>query len=89
MRKSTTIFDFFKRKDSDSSEINVPIQENVHPPIPENVNVPIEFFFSFEKWKYFEELLVISLNFHHYEISNPIRCFMKIKNFFGALQYWA
>ena len=58
MKKSTTIFDFFKRKDSNSSKVNVglpttnvaipipenvnvPILENIHSPIPENVDVPI------------------------------------------------
>ena len=52
MKKSTTMFDFFKRKDSNSSEVNmrlplilenvdVPILENMHFPILENVDVPI------------------------------------------------
>ena len=58
MKKPTTIFDFFKRKDSNFSEVNVglpttnlvipipenvdvPILENIHSQIPENVDVPI------------------------------------------------
>ena len=58
MKKSTTMLDFFKRKYSNSSEVNMglpttnvaipipenvdaPILENVHFPIPENVDVPI------------------------------------------------
>ena len=58
MKKSTTMLDFFKRKDSNSSEVNVelpttnvaipilenvdiPILENIHSPIPENANVLI------------------------------------------------
>ena len=58
MKKPTTMFDFVKRKDSNSSEVNVglsttnlaipipenvdiPILENIHSPIPENVDVPI------------------------------------------------
>ena len=52
MKKSTTMFDFFKRKDSNSSEVNmrlplilenvdVPILENMHSPIPKNVDVSI------------------------------------------------
>ena len=58
MKKSTTMLDFFKRKCSNSSKVNVglpttnvvipilenvdaPILENVHFPIPENVDVPI------------------------------------------------
>ena len=58
MIKSTTMFDFFKRKDSNSSEVNVglpttnvaipilenvdvPILENIHSPISKNVNVSI------------------------------------------------
>ena len=44
------MFDFLKRKYSNSSEVNVglpitnvtiPILENIHSPIPENVDVPI------------------------------------------------
>ena len=50
MKKSTTMFDFFKRKDSNSSEVNVglpttnlviPISENVDVPILENIHSPI------------------------------------------------
>ena len=50
MKKSTTMLDFFKRKDSNSSEVNVglpttkfsiPILENIHSSISENVNVTI------------------------------------------------
>ena len=52
MKKSTTMLDFFKRKDStsNSSEVNVelpttnvaiPILENIDVPIPEDVDVPI------------------------------------------------
>ena len=42
MKKSTTMFDFFKRKDSNSSEVNVGLPTtNVAIPIPENVDVPI------------------------------------------------
>ena len=42
MKKSTTIFDFFKRKDSNSSEVNVALPTtNVAILIPENVDVPI------------------------------------------------
>ena len=50
MKKSTTMLDFFKRKDSNSSEVNmglpttnfsIPILENIHSPISKNVNVPI------------------------------------------------
>ena len=38
MKKSTTIFDFFRRKDSNSSEVNVRLPTtNVAIPIPENV----------------------------------------------------
>lgn len=42
MKKSTTMFDFFKRKDSNSSVVNVGLPTtNVAIPILENVNVPI------------------------------------------------
>ena len=50
MKKSTTMLDFFKRKCSNSSEVNVglpttnvaiPIPENVDAPILENVDAPI------------------------------------------------
>ena len=50
MKKSTTMLDFFKRKCSNSSEVNVglpttnvaiPIPKNVDAPILENVDVPI------------------------------------------------
>ena len=50
MKKSTTIFDFFKRKYLNSSEVNVelpttnvaiPILENVDIPILENIHSPI------------------------------------------------
>ena len=42
MKKSTTIFDFFRRKDSNSSEVNVRLPTtNVAIPIPKNVDVPI------------------------------------------------
>ena len=58
MKKSTTMFDFFKRKDSNSLEVNVglpttnilipilenvgvSILENIHSPIPKYVNIPI------------------------------------------------
>ena len=58
MQKSTTMLDFFKRKGSNSSEVNVglpttnvaipilenvdvPILENMHFLIPENVDIPI------------------------------------------------
>ena len=58
MKKSTTIFDFFKRKVSNDLEANtsgvtlpttnveenpdVPIEENLDVPIEENLDVPIE-----------------------------------------------
>ena len=58
MKKSTTMLDFFKRKYSNSYEVNVglsttnvaipilenvddPILENMHSSIPKNVDVPI------------------------------------------------
>ena len=42
MKKSTTIFDFFKRKYSNSSEVNVGLPiTNVTIPIPENMDVLI------------------------------------------------
>ena len=50
MKKSTTMLDFFKRKCSNSSEVNVgllttnvaiPIPKNVDAPILENVHFPI------------------------------------------------
>ena len=42
MKKPTTMFDFFKRKDSNSSEVNVGLPTtNLAIPIPENVDVPI------------------------------------------------
>ena len=50
MKKSTTMLDFFKRKDSNSFEVNmklpttnvaIPILEIMHVPILENVDVPI------------------------------------------------
>ena len=50
MKKSTTMLDFFKRKCSNSSEVNVglpttnvaiPIPKNVDAPILENVDAPI------------------------------------------------
>ena len=42
MKKSTTMFDFFKRKDSNSSEVNVRLPTtNVAIPIIENVDIPI------------------------------------------------
>ena len=42
MKKSTTVFDFFKRKYSNSSEINVGLPiTNVTIPIPKNMDVPI------------------------------------------------
>ena len=50
MKKPTTIFDFFKRKYSNSSEVNVglpttnlaiPISKNVDVPILENIHSPI------------------------------------------------
>ena len=42
MKKSTTMFDFFKRKDSNSLEINVGLPTiNVAILIPKNVDVPI------------------------------------------------
>ena len=42
MKKSTTMFDFFKRKYSNSSEVNVGLPiTNVTIPIPENMDVPI------------------------------------------------
>ena len=42
MKKPTTIFDFFKRKDSNSSEVNVGLPTtNLVIPIPENVDVSI------------------------------------------------
>ena len=42
MQKSTTMLDFFKRKCSNSSEVNVGLPTtNVAIPIPENVDAPI------------------------------------------------
>ena len=42
MKKSTTMFDFFKRKNSNSLEVNVGLPiTNVTIPIPKNVDVPI------------------------------------------------
>ena len=50
MKKPTTMFDFFKRKYSNSSEVNVglpttnlaiPISKNVDVPILENIHSPI------------------------------------------------
>ena len=42
MKKPTTMFDFVKRKDSNSSEVNVGLPTtNLAIPIPENVDVPI------------------------------------------------
>ena len=42
MKKSTTIFYFFKRKYSNSSEVNVGLPTtNIAIPIPKNVDVPI------------------------------------------------
>ena len=42
MKKSTTIFYFFKRKYSNSSKVNVGLPTtNVAIPIPKNVDVPI------------------------------------------------
>ena len=42
MRKSTTMFDFFKRKYSNSSEVNVVLPTtNVAIPSPKNADVPI------------------------------------------------
>ena len=42
MKKSTTMFDFFKRKYSNSFEVNVGLPTtNVAIPIPKNVDVPI------------------------------------------------
>ena len=42
MKKPTTMFDFVKRKDSNSLEVNVGLPiTNLVIPIPENVNVPI------------------------------------------------
>ena len=42
MKKSTTMLDFFKRKCSNSSELNVGLPTtNVAIPIPENVDAPI------------------------------------------------
>ena len=42
MKKSTTMFDFFKRKYSNSSDVNVGLSTtNVTIPIPKNVDVPI------------------------------------------------
>ena len=42
MKKSTTMLDFFKRKCSNSSEVNVGLPTtNVVIPIPENVDAPI------------------------------------------------
>ena len=43
MKKSTTMLDFFKRKDSNSSKVNVGLPTtNVVISIPENVDVPIQ-----------------------------------------------
>ena len=42
MKKSTTMFDSFKRKDSNSLEVNVGLPTtNILIPIPKNVDVPI------------------------------------------------
>ena len=42
MKKSTTMFNFFKRKYSNSSEVNVGLPTtNIAIPIPKNVDVPI------------------------------------------------
>ena len=50
MKKSTTMFDFFKRKYSNSSEVNmglpttnvaIPISKNLDVPILENIHSPI------------------------------------------------
>ena len=42
MRKSTTMFDFFKRKYSNSSEVNVVLPTtNVAIPSPKNADIPI------------------------------------------------
>ena len=42
MKKSTTMLDFFKRKCSNSSKVNVRLPTtNVAIPIPENVDAPI------------------------------------------------
>ena len=42
MKKSTTMLDFFKRKGSNSSEVNLGLPTtNVAIPILENVDVPI------------------------------------------------
>ena len=42
MIKSTTMFDFFKRKDSNSLEVNMGLPTtNILIPIPKNVDVPI------------------------------------------------
>ena len=42
MKKSTTMFDFFKRKYSNSSKVNVGLPTtNIAIPIPKNVGIPI------------------------------------------------
>ena len=42
MKKSTTMFDFFKRKYSNSSKVNVGLPTtNIAIPIPKNVDIPI------------------------------------------------
>ena len=61
MKKSTTMLDFFKRKGStsNSSEVNVELPTtNVAIPILENVDVPIPemWMFRFQKMRMFQSL---------------------------------
>ena len=53
MKNSTTMLDFFKRKDSNSSKINVGLPTtNVAIPIPENVDAyfAISMIFGYLSW---------------------------------------
>ena len=77
MKKSTTIFDFFKRKYSNSSEVNVGLPTtNVAIPIPKNVDVPIleNFIPQFQKMSIFQSQEIFILQFQ----KMPIFQFQKI-----------
>ena len=88
MKKSTTIFDFFKRKYSNSSEVNVGLPTtNVAIPIPKNVDVPIleNSIPQFQKRSMFQSQEIFILQFQKMPISQFQKITISLKHNFKKL----
>ena len=88
MKKSTTIFDFFKRKYSNSSEVNVGLPiTNVTIPIPENMDVLIleNIYSQFRKMSMLQSQEIFIPQFQKMSISQFWKITISLKHNFKKL----